>query len=103
VATRQKLGMSPTPSYFTATAAFHEQAGDLGAALAIREEELANVRGRNRRLHECRTHIERCRLLARLKRPLGENLDHALAAAAELRSPDRHVDELECIQQSVSP
>jgi len=102
IATRLKLGMPPSAAYFTAAAAFHEQAGDLAAALTIRDEELANVRGRNRRLQECRAHLERCRLLARLKRPLVEDLEQALTAAAQLRCPDRYVDELELIQQRAS-
>ena len=101
-ATRQKLGMPPAPAYFAAAAAFHEQAGNLAAALTMRDEELAIVRGRNRSLHECRAHIERCRLLARLKQLLAEDLDRALAATAELRCPDRYVDQLETIQRRAS-
>ncbi len=94
----QHLGIPPAPGYFTAVAAFHEQDGHLDAALEVRTRELTAVSDRNRRLHECRTHLERCRLLARLGRPLAEPVEQALTAVAQLRCPDRYVEELAEIQ-----
>jgi hypothetical protein len=94
----QHLGMTPGPGYFQAQAAFHEERGHFEAALQVRERELHALRDCNRRLYECRTHIERCRLLARLGQPLNEAMEQALSAATQLRCPDRYVDELEMIQ-----
>ena len=94
----QHLGIPPAPGYFTALAAFHEQREDLDAALEVRSRELTAVHDHNRRWYECRTHLERCRLLARLGRPLAEPIEQALTAAAQLRCPDRYVDQLEQIQ-----
>ena len=98
VARMQHLGIPPAPGYYAAIAAFHEEKGHFEAALEVRCRELTALRDRNRRLHECRAHIERCRLLARLGRLDDAALEQALAAAAQVRSPDRYVDELEGIQ-----
>jgi len=96
----QHLGITPAPGYFAALAAFHEHAGAWEAALEIRTHELAAVSDKNRRLQECRTHLERCRLLVRLKQPLAEPIEQALNSATKLRHPDRFVDELESLQHA---
>lgn len=94
----QHLGIPPACGFFTASAAFHEEKGHFDVALEVRNRELTTLRDRNRRLHECRAHIERCRLLARLGRSTAEAMEQSLSAATQLRNPDRYVDELEAIQ-----
>lgn len=98
VAGIQHLGIPPAPGYFTALGAFHQEVGDFEAALEIRSQELSTLRDRNRRLQECRVRVERCRLLAKLGRPVDVELEEARNAAGQLRCAEALVEQLEEIQ-----
>ncbi|MCS7047105.1 MAG: hypothetical protein NZO58_12175 [Gemmataceae bacterium] len=88
------LGMPPTSGYFAALAAFYLERRQHEAAWDVLSRELATVRDRNRRLHECRIRLERCRLLTEMGRPVKEEVELALAAAAQVRYPDPFLAEL---------
>jgi hypothetical protein len=91
------LGMPPDHIYFDALCAYHDLAGELTEALAGRDHELALLLNKGRWAAECRCRIERCRLLARLGRPLHEERAAATQVARRLRCPEAALEELERI------
>lgn len=105
-ATRQiaRLGMPPDHIYFDAVCAYHEQGGEAESALAARGQELTTLADTGRWASEVRCRTERCGLLARLGRPLGQELADARAAAAKLRRPEPALGRLaEIERQSGGP
>jgi hypothetical protein len=93
-----QLGMPPDHIYFDALCAYHDEGGELGEALAARDRELALLRDKGRWAAECRCRTQRCRLLARLGRPLREEKAAAAEAARRLRFPSAALDELDRTQ-----
>lgn len=71
---------------------------DVAGALRVRDRELKTIQGRGMLAYECEYHVERCRLLARLGRPLEEELAAARVAAGKLRAPAPRLAELDRIQ-----
>jgi hypothetical protein len=90
-----RMKQPPTPHWFNALCAWALQEEDLPAALRVRDQELATCAGRGQLAYESSCHIERCRLLARMGRPLDEALASARAAAGKLRNPAPELDRLE--------
>jgi hypothetical protein len=89
-----RLGMPPDSSYRDAECAFHEQAGLLDLALAVRDVELGQLRDRGRLFREAGTHVKRCRLLAQLGRLSAADLAAARSAVERLREPAWALQEL---------
>jgi hypothetical protein len=98
VARMARLRQPPRSEYFDARAVYHEQGGDLAAALRVRDRELEAVRGRGRLADECSALIKRCRLLALLGKLTGADLDAAHAAAGKLRSPARYREQIDRLE-----
>ena len=73
------------------------------AALRVRDEELATIVGRGQLGYECCCHVERCRLLVRMGRPLDEALAAAREAAGKLRDPAPELEKLERIARGEAP
>jgi ATP/maltotriose-dependent transcriptional regulator MalT len=92
-----RLKKTPGDGYFEAQAALHALDGDLPGALAVREKDLADIGGLGMLSYECYVHAERCRLLAKMGRPLDEALAAARAVARRLRDPAPQLAELERI------
>ena len=95
-----KLGRLKMPlkqGGYDALAGYHETAGDLSAALSVRDQELRTVQGKGRPAYETRCRIVRCRLLAQLGRPLDAELKAGWEAAAKLRNPAAELEKLERI------
>ncbi len=92
-----RLKMPPKQGGYDALAAYHETAGDLSAALSVRDQELRTVLGKGRLAYETRCRIIRCGLLARLGRPLDAELKAGREAAARLRNPGPQLEKLERI------
>ena len=90
-----RLKSMPGESYFDAVCAFHEQGGDLGAALTVRDQELQMITGKGRLTHEARCRLKRCRLLAQMGLPLEEDRRAAREAAGKLRHPEKYLEELD--------
>jgi hypothetical protein len=95
-----RLRMPPDVFYHDALCAFHEQGGGVEAALRAREEELGLLRDKGRFAYECRVHVHRCRLRARLGRLTEADLAAARTAAGKLRDPSPHLAELEDLTAS---
>jgi hypothetical protein len=93
-----QLGMPPDHIYFDALCAYHESAGELAEAFSVREHEARLLENKGRWAAESRCRIERCRLLARLGRPLHDELAKANAAARRLRYPAAALEELALLQ-----
>jgi hypothetical protein len=87
--------MPPKRAYFEALFTYHRLALDLSGALAVREEELRILANHGRLLHECRLHVQRCQILARLGRLRSEDLETARAAIGRVRQPESYLEELE--------
>lgn len=81
------MGMPPDCSYRDAECAFHEAAGDLAQALAVRDAELAAIAGRGRHAYETACRVKRAWLRRRLGALTDADLDEARAAAGRLRDP----------------
>jgi hypothetical protein len=90
-----RLRLPPRPEYFDALALYHEQGGDLAAALRVRDRELEAVRGRGRLADEFTALIKRCRLLAVLGKLAEADLAVAHAAAGKLRRPAPYREEID--------
>jgi hypothetical protein len=88
------LGMPPNRGYFEALFTYRLLGRDLPGALDVREEELRSIENCGRLLRECRLHIQRCTILARLCRLRPEHLEVARAVAGHLRLPGPHLEQL---------
>jgi hypothetical protein len=85
----------PSAAWFNALCAWAVYENDLPAALRVRDRELETIRGHGRLSYESYCHLERCRLLARMGRPLDEVLAAGRAAAARLRDPAPELEKLD--------
>jgi hypothetical protein len=94
-----RLGMPPDSAYRDAECAFHEQAGRLDLALAVRNADLEHLRDRGRLFLESSAHVKRCALLARLSRLTAADLEAARSATSRLRFPERALEELARIER----
>jgi hypothetical protein len=92
-----RLKAVPGESYYDALAAFHEQGGDPGEALTVRDQELKRIAGKGRLAHEARCRVARCRLLAQTGLPLEDDLRAAREAAGKLRHPEKFLEEIDRI------
>jgi hypothetical protein len=90
-----QLGMPPDHIWFDALCAYHDQADELAEELAARDTELALLKNKGRWAAESRCRIERCRLRARLGRPVAGEVTAARSAIARLRKPEALMAELE--------
>jgi hypothetical protein len=103
-ASRQKAQkMPPSNGFYDGLCAYHELAGDLPAMLAVRDRELKDVGGWGRFLSEARCQVNRCKLLARMGRPLDADLAAARAAAAQLRAPAPYLAALDRLAAGAAP
>ena len=92
-----RLGARPPENFIPARAAYHEQGGNLTTALRVRGRQLEQTVGRGMTAAECECHIERCRLLARLGRPLDGEMAAARQAASRSRASDFYLGRLDRI------
>ena len=69
-------------------------------ALRVRDRELAIIGGHGRLSYECYCHVERCRLLARMGKPLDDVLSAGRSAAARLRNPAPELEKLERVAKA---
>jgi hypothetical protein len=90
-----RLKAVPGESYYDALAAYHEQGGETGAALTVRDQELKAIAGKGRHTHEARCRLKRCRLLAQMGLPLADDLRAAREVALKLRHPEKYVEEID--------
>ncbi len=93
-----RLQSTRSYSFYNALCAFHRHGSDLNAALAVRARELAGLAGKGQLLDECRSRIDRCRLLRQMGRPLADDLTAAREAAKKLRDPTSYLAELDRIE-----
>jgi hypothetical protein len=89
-----RLKMPPKRGYYDALSTYHLHRGDLAAALAVRDSELKTVAGWGRRLYETRTRIRRAWLLAAMGQLEEADLATARDAAAQLRKPEKFLEEI---------
>ncbi|MBX9677373.1 MAG: hypothetical protein K2X38_01330 [Gemmataceae bacterium] len=82
-----RLTAPPTSGYFQAVVAYHEQGADWEQALAARDRELAIVAHTGQFHYECLIRTERCRILQKLGRPIGDAIAQTREAASRLREP----------------
>jgi hypothetical protein len=90
-----RLKAVPGESYYDAVCAYHEQGGEPGAALTVRDQELQAVAGKGRWTHETRCRLKRCRLLAQMGLPLDDDLRAAREAAGKLRHQEQYIEEID--------
>jgi hypothetical protein len=90
-----RLKAVPGESYYDALCAYHEQCGEPGAALTVRDQELKVIGGKGRLTHETRSRLKRCRLLARMGLPMVDDLRAVGEVAAKLRHPEKYTAEID--------
>lgn len=95
MATMSRLGQPPGESYFDALACYHALVGDLEAAWQAREQELVTTLGKGQIAYEAMVRLKRVRLLAKMMRPVDDELARAREAATRLRAPGWYLGELE--------
>lgn len=94
-----RLGMQPDPSYRDAECAYHERAGDLDLALAVRDAELAALQDRGQWANECSCLLKRAALLRRLGRLTAAEVARVRRAAGRLQKPQSALAALEGIER----
>jgi hypothetical protein len=92
-----RLGKPPDDTYFDAVCGFHEQGGDLEAALAERQRQQQVIAGRGQFATECVNALHRCRLLAKMGQGLEAMAAEVRTVAARLRRPGYYLERLERI------
>jgi hypothetical protein len=75
-------------SYYDAVCEYLELCDNPEAALKMREQQVENVKLSDGRLYECNVHLQYCRLLGRMGKPLDEALQAAEAVCERLRKPE---------------
>jgi len=96
---RRRVQALPGVFYYDALCAYHEAGGHFDRALKVRTQQLAEMEGKGRVHDECECHIKRCRLLARMNKPLPEALRVAREAARKLRRPETYLEQLGRIER----
>jgi hypothetical protein len=92
-----RLRMPPEPKYFDALCGFLGTEGNIEGQWGVRERELATLRDKGRIDAESQCRLKRCRLLARLGRPMDEEMAAAREVANKLRDPAARMAELDAI------
>jgi hypothetical protein len=98
-----RLQMPPKQPYYDALVQYHEWAGDLDRALAVRDAELKAITDKGRLLYECRVRLKRCVLLARLGRLREPDLVAAREAARKLRRPENYLAQVDRLAGAAAP
>jgi hypothetical protein len=89
-----RLRRPASDEYYDALVLYHDLGDNLALALKARERQLQAVSGQGQLAYECKVHVKRCRLLARLGKLDAADLEAAREAAGKLRKPARHLDEV---------
>jgi hypothetical protein len=92
-----RLSVKPHERYFDALAGYHEMGTSPRRALGVRERQLESLRGTGLFVHECLTHLKRCRLLAQLGALQDSHLAAARAAVSKMRRPEKYLAELQTL------
>ena len=96
----QRLGMLPDHLYFDALCALHLLRGEVEAALAVRNGELASLRGQGRLAAETRCRLERGRLLIRLGRYTQAEAQATRGIIEQMRRPETALAEWLALQRA---
>ncbi|HZT80362.1 MAG TPA: hypothetical protein VFA26_09075 [Gemmataceae bacterium] len=88
----------PAP-YYDALCAYYEAGGESDKALEARDRQLQTVAGKGMFHYEARICLKRCELLARMGRPLEEQLALAREAAGRLKKPEKYLAQLERVSR----
>ncbi len=91
--------MTPSTVWFETLCAWKLLDEDVAGALRVRDREWKAIQGRGMLAYECGCRVERCRLLARLGRPLEEELTAARDAGGKRRAPAPRLAELDRIDR----
>lgn len=94
-----RLRMPPEAKYFDALCGYLEADENVEGQLSVRDRELTTLLNKGRIEAESQCRLKRCRLLARLGRPLDEEMAAARAAAGKLRNPAPRLAELDAIER----
>lgn len=94
---QSRLGSTLSNAYCDALAAYHEHAGDLQAALRVRERELADIADKGQPFHECQTRLKLCELRQQLGLPLADDLERLRQVASKLVYQDAVLREIDAL------
>jgi hypothetical protein len=86
----KNFDISPSLTYFDAAAAYHELCGDTEQALKLREAQFKELPARGSLHDMALAHLQYCRLLGRMGKPVDTALEKAKAFIQTLRKPDAH-------------
>jgi hypothetical protein len=97
IARASRMKKIPSSFWFDALCTWALYKQNLSDAFAVRDRQLTMISGRGCLAYECYCQIERCRLLARMGKPMDKALAAARAAAGKLRDPAPRLAELDAI------
>ncbi|MCL4396210.1 MAG: hypothetical protein M1482_15645 [Chloroflexi bacterium] len=102
-ASAARLGRKFSYAYYDSLCEYHELGEEPEHALRLRDQQLEqNVRGGSAHW-ECECRLKRCQLLARMGRPLDDELAQAREAARKLLDPAQFLAKLERIEKGGTP
>jgi hypothetical protein len=97
-ASAARLGRKFSYAYYDSLCEYHELGREPEHALRLRDQQLEqNIRGGN--VHwECECRLKRCQLLARMGKPLDDELAQAREAAQKLLNPTHFLEKLDQVE-----
>lgn len=94
----QQYDLPRADDYYNALCDYYEQDGHRDKALQLREEQVAVASKIGSASYVVEAHLEHCRLLGRMGRPLDGALENARNSTADLLKPDVYLDRLKRIE-----
>lgn len=86
----KRFNLAPALTYFDALCEFHEISGDMKRVLALREQQFSDLHLRGS-LHDlAKAHLQYCRLLGRMGKPLDAAIEQARTFINTLQVPAQH-------------
>jgi hypothetical protein len=98
IAQYQQFSISPSLTYFDAASEYYELTGDTEQALKLREAQFNELPARGSLHDMALAHLQYCRLLGRMGKPVDEALMKARAFINTLRKPEAHETPLKRIE-----
>ena len=93
----EQYKLDPRFSWYDAQCTYLECKGEAEQALKLRYKQLEQVHMLTSIFNEGQTHLQLCRLLGRMGKPLDEAIKNAKAVAERMRKPDVYLRKLQAI------
>jgi hypothetical protein len=95
----ERYALPRWPSYYDALSEYAELNGEVERALTLRETQLEDMKNHHSVYNESMAHLDLCRLLGRLNKPLEAELAAARALAERMTQPALYLERLQLIEK----